>query len=179
MTNQGVPIIDPTANVLSLVEAAVKRLNDLREADLKRGDDIRQIEVRCETEVSTLREKLQEAESRRIDALNLAERNRVDARFQDIVANAALIAERTAATATTLQQTMATSAEALRTQAASSNAILTEAIKVLERNQYQGAGAAGQRTEGRQMNQWVIGIVIVIGIFLANYLPRLFTVSKP
>src|ERR1035437_3020356 len=102
MTDQtnshGRPVIDPTANVLSLVGAARQRQDDLRMASDKRNDDIRKMEEHCRNEVSTLQEKLRLAESVRLNAVNLAERGRVDSRFQDIIPNAALLAERTGVT---------------------------------------------------------------------------------
>src|ERR1700676_1250457 len=72
---------DPSANVLSLVAAAMQRQDDLRAADNKRSDDIRVIKEGCGREISELREKLRDAESKRIDAVNLAESRRLDARL--------------------------------------------------------------------------------------------------
>jgi hypothetical protein len=48
---RGNSVIDPTANVLQLVEAAVKRINDLRDAETKRVDDLRGAEIKRINEV--------------------------------------------------------------------------------------------------------------------------------
>jgi hypothetical protein len=68
----GGPTVDPTVNVLNLVEAAIQRQDDLRAAS-----------ERYTKELSDLREKYQEkladAESKRVDANALAESRRIDA----------------------------------------------------------------------------------------------------
>ena len=47
-------------------------------------------------------------------------------------------------------------------------------IALVEQNQYLGVGATGQRAEGRQHSQWVIGLVIGILTALAVFLSRHF-----
>lgn len=137
-------IIDPTANVLSLVGAAITRQDDLRSAEFKRQDDLRLQAEHFNDKIAAERLRAEgeakRAESGRIDALLVANTNSV--------------------------------ALALAKQEAQAQA-QDKRIAALEQNQYQGVGAGAARGEGRKDNQWLIGIIVVIGIFLANWLPRL------
>jgi hypothetical protein len=89
------PPIDPTANVLSLVAAAIKRQDDLRE------------------QAEKYRDKLAEAESRRVDANALAESRRIDALLQDARNAVALATARAEGTATALAERVDAAAKAL------------------------------------------------------------------
>jgi hypothetical protein len=147
--------VDPTANVLALVEAAVQRINDLqdaatlrieslRELDNKRIDELRIAEARRLDEQATLRENYH-------DKLSLAESKRIDAIRAVDVAAVAVASERATAQATVLASQVSTSAEALRTlvatTASTTNAQQTTAwqqftdrLTALERAQYEGKG---------------------------------------
>jgi hypothetical protein len=126
-----IPLIDPTANVLSLVSAAITRQDDLRKAEFRRLDDLRNQEqgyiAKLEEERQRANSESKKAEAGRIDALLAANTN-----------NVALALEKQGAQATAQDRR----------------------ISVLEQNQYQGVGREGQRTEGRQQSQWVIGLII-------------------
>jgi hypothetical protein len=65
-----IPLIDPTANVLSLVKAETKRQDDLRVAETRRIDDLL-------TEKSKTDSDAKKAEADRIDALLSANKNDV------------------------------------------------------------------------------------------------------
>src|ERR1035437_121180 len=71
--NKSNPIIDPTQNVLQLVDAAVTRLNDLRESDSKWLKQLQDAEARRIDEQMKLRaefaDRLSLAESKRINAI--------------------------------------------------------------------------------------------------------------
>jgi len=133
------PIIDPTANVLALVKTAVERLDDLRTADKERVDDLLSQQQHYMDKLATERLR-SEAEAK------AAEARRIDALLAANTNNVAL---------------------ALEKQGAQAQA-QDKRIAALEQNQYQGVGATGQRLEGRQSSQWVIGTVIgaIIGIVL-------------
>jgi hypothetical protein len=139
-----IPLIDPTANVLSLVEAAVTRINDLRDTDLKWQRELREQEHKCGEQLQAERQRAdseaKRAESGRIDSLLAASTNNV-------------------ALALAKQESQALAQE--------------KRIAVVEQNQYQGVGAAGQRVEGRQLSQWAVGIAVVIGIAIVEILVRL------
>lgn len=101
---KGNPAIDPTKNVLDLVLAAVKRLDDILDLTVKRQDDLRAGQAALEElryaslkENASLRadyeDKLRKAEAGRLDAIRIVDTNNVT------VAN-----ERAAATASALQK---------------------------------------------------------------------------
>ena len=108
------PVIDPTTNVLSLVSAAGRRMDDLRAAEQRRMDD-----------VMDLRDKLRKAEARRVDdlldmtsrhaaELREAESKRLDAIRTTDTAAMAMATERAAAQATVLARQLTDSQEAFR-----------------------------------------------------------------
>lgn len=174
-------VIDPTANVLSLVAAAITRQDDLRAIENKRIDDLRNQQVHYEGELQKVRESAQQqlaaGEANRINAITLAESRRIDALLAAAKTDVALASEKAGAQAATLAQQVANSAEALRAQvaaqAASTTSLITQLresiekrLQLVEQNQYQTGGVNMQRTEGRQQSQWLIGIVIlIVGIF--------------
>jgi hypothetical protein len=177
-----IPLIDPTANVLSLVSAAITRQDDLRIAENRRLEDLRNQQLafddKFEVELDKTRnlqfqalKDLALAESNRVDAINLAESRRLDALLAAATNNVALASEKAGAQAATLAASVASSAEALRSQVATtSNATTTlitqlresleKRLTLVEQNQYQAGGANMQRTEGREQSQWIIGLII-------------------
>lgn len=142
------PPIDPTFNVIQLVEAAVERINDLRATDDKWTERVRSLEA-----------ELRLAESRRIDAVNLAEARRLDSRLSQQETAVSVASKEAVATAEALRAAATTTAEALRATVAATTATTNAAIKVLEEKQYLSGGRDMQRTEGRQANQWVIALL--------------------
>jgi hypothetical protein len=175
-----IPLIDPTANVLSLVTAAITRQDDLRLAEAQRVDDLRKQQIAYEAEIQKVREKAQQdltlAESNRINATMLAESRRIDALLAAATSNVALASEKAATQAATLAASVVSSAEAMRTQVAATSAATTtlitqlresleKRVTLVEQNQYQGVGETTQRGTSRQQNQWIVGIII--GAFLA------------
>src|SRR5512140_1485982 len=102
--------IDPTANVLALVEAAVKRLDDLRDAESRRLDE--QAQLRADYS-----DKLAVAEAKRIDAIRAVDVNAV-----------AIANERAAAQATVLANQLLQTSEALRGLVGTTSTALTERL---------------------------------------------------
>jgi hypothetical protein len=146
---KNIPLIDPTANVLSLVAAAITRQDDLRQAENRRIDDLRKQAEHYTDKIAAERLRSEAdakaAEARRIDALLVANTN-----------NVALALEKQSA------QAMAQD----------------KRIAVLELNQYQGVGAAGQRIEGRQQSQWNVDKLFSLLMFLLA-LAALYFKMKP
>jgi hypothetical protein len=145
---EGRAVVDPTENVLQLVEAANRR-----------QDDLRRMESSHVREILGLRahymEKLSAAEAKRIDAI----------RAVDVAA-----VQRAAEVAGTLAQTLATqvttTADAMRVSQAAAIAPLTTAIEDLRRSQYEAQGQKTQVVEtqagGRNVALWVgLGISAV------------------
>jgi hypothetical protein len=161
---QGRATRDPTENVLDLVEAAIKRQDDLREmgAEFTRRE--------AEAESRHLRELMELRDNHTAEILNLrgqhtsemrqAETERIDAnRATDLGAvQAAAAVQQT--TQNTLAATVASSAEALRARVEASAretaatldakiAPIASAIADVQRFQYESGGAKQQVVEAR------------------------------
>jgi len=139
----GGPVIDPTANVLSLVDAAVKRLDDLAEAD-RRSNHLEHEHVR---EIATLRAS-HEKELRDMEAFRLNAIRQVDQLAVSTAADRALqaiqaLAATTASNADNLRNALASTATTIATQTTAANAAMTERIAALEKSSYLGAGRSG------------------------------------
>ena len=153
-----IPLIDPTANVKELVEMERRHHNEIRILTERRQDDLRTQGDKYQGQLREQAEKYQEklaAERLRaeVDAKR-AESDRINALNMANKNDVALALEKQGA----------------QTQAQDRR------IAALEQNQYQGIGGKLQSTEGRQQNQWVIGIVIVVAIFLANFFSHLWAI---
>lgn len=144
-------MVDPTANVMALVAAAVERIDDVLAGYVKRQDDLREgairlfeSEMRRLSEVADLRadhaRELMIAESKRIDAIRAVDVNAV-----------AVASERQAAAATALATQVSQAAEAMRVSVAAAattsatslqqlSTTLTERLAKLEQSQYEGKG---------------------------------------
>lgn len=147
--SQNVPVIDPTANVRELVEAAIQR-----------QDDLRRVEAEHIREIIQLRAFIAEVRDKHASELRSAEAQRIDAIRAVDVGNVSRAAEVQAAQAATLAAQVSTSAETLRNQvaaAASAQSIaLTAALEPiikdiadLRRAQYEALGQKAQVVEGR------------------------------
>jgi hypothetical protein len=140
-----IPLIDPTANVLSLVAAETKRQDDLRAAEAKRVSDLNE-------QSEKFNEKLEEQRRFFETEAKKAEAGRIDSLLAADKANVAL---------------------ALAKQEAQAQA-QDKRIAALEQNQYQGVGAGTQRGESRQQSQWIIGVIIGLIVALAEVAGRMF-----
>lgn len=179
------PVIDPTKNVLDLVEQAIKRQDDLREIEGKHLRELRNVEVRHITETAALRsdydEKLRQAEAKRIDAIRTVD--------VGAVASAASVQ---ATQATTLAAQVANSAEALRNQVAATatqGAIALAAaldpiqkdIADLRRSQYEAQGQKTQVVEqqaaGASAGLWV-GVGVAVAALLITAVVAFYAISR-
>lgn len=143
----GNPTIDPTENVISLVEAANLRQDDLRQASDKYNDaqidhmkEIIRLRAEFDARLHVANEKSDLAESKRIDAIRAVD-----------VGAVAIASEKAAATATVLANQVQQSADSLRTLVATTAAAATnqqnqlfnqfnERLTSLERSQSEGKG---------------------------------------
>lgn len=155
-------VVDPTRNVLDLVDKAIERQDDLRDQSAA----FTKCQYDCMKEIINLRDDhskaMRAAESRRVDEqaqlradyakeLSVAEKQRIDAiRAVDVNA-VSVAAERSTQQATVLANQVAQSAEALRTLVAATattvataqqqlGSALSERITKVEQAQYTGAG---------------------------------------
>jgi hypothetical protein len=142
----GNPVRDPTANVLDLVDAAVKRLDDLREQDRQHGLEKADLRHMYEKE-------LREAESARIDAIRAVDVAAVQ-RASDVAG----------VTAETLRANVAATAAAAATALATALEPILKSIADLQRAQYETQGGKAQTSETRLNYGTVIGGV---GVLLA------------
>jgi tRNA(Met) C34 N-acetyltransferase TmcA len=100
------PVIDPTANVLKLVEQAIHEQTALRILDRYWQDKLDEQKERYETKLADATEKLALAEKERGDALREAEARRIDAqRAEDKAAVATALSSAQTETKTLAAQT--------------------------------------------------------------------------
>jgi len=125
--------IDPTANVLLLVEAATKRLDDLREVEVRRMNDLAECRAACD-------EKLAEAEAKRLDAIRAVDASAVAAATERATATATVLAKQVETSAETLRTLVSTTAAALAAQLTQLSNRFDERLASVERYQYEGKG---------------------------------------
>lgn len=162
----GQAVLDPTKNVLQLVDAAIKRQDDLREMDHKAMR--REMRVRAYYEG-----KLRDKESERLDAIRDRDVNAVAAAAADARATAQTLAQQVADTAEAARQAMAAAAVANATSLRAEIAPLQKDIADLRQSQYEGVGAKGQVTESqaKSSNQGLwIGLAISGVVMLFGFL---------
>jgi hypothetical protein len=153
-----IPLIDPTANVLSLVAAAIARQDDLRSAENKRQDDLRTMTDRCIHEIEIVRQHaladLAAAESKRIDALALAEKSRIDALIKAQESAVSLANEKSAAQAATLAAQDQSRTQNTAQQISTMRDSLEKRLQLVEQNQYQSGGQGCCRPATQSMGDW-------------------------
>lgn len=154
----GRPVIDPTANVTAIVEAAVKRQDDLRLASERRADDMANLRAHYDELLRAKDAQLAQKESDRIDAIRLVD-----------VGNVSRAAEEAATRANTLATQVATAADVVRTTLATALEPIMKDIADLRRAQYEAQGQKTQVVEGRSANGAVVaavglGITLVVAL---------------
>lgn len=156
----GGSVIDPTKNVLDLVDMSVTRLNDLRLASLELMNaklahvkEIGELRGSCakemrdaDTRLGDMREKHAE-QLRALDSDRLEKIRQVDVLAGNTAADRALVAIQTLATtqsaaAETLRAMVASTATTIATQLDQRMAAVTERIMALEKTAYTGQGKA-------------------------------------
>jgi hypothetical protein len=131
--SSGEPVADPTINVLSLVSAAVNRLDDLRMAESRRVDE--QAALRSHYE-----DLLTLAEAKRIDANRAGDGYAVSVASQRASDQAGVLANQVSQTAEAMRGIVASaSVSASRSQQELGDA-LSKRIAALEESKYKGEG---------------------------------------
>lgn len=178
----GGPIVDPTANVIALTEAANQRQDDLREL----SKELFHAEIRVLTaQVDGLEKRMilrseHAKEIRQTDAehakeIRQAETERVNAiRQVDVLAGTtaaarALEAIQTLATQTTseretLRNLVTTTATTIATQNAQDLARINEAISALQKSSYEGAGKGTGAKNLWAIIAAAIGLLVTLGM---------------
>lgn len=136
----GGPVIDPTANVISLNEAAQKRQDDLREAHQRFVD----AELKHVREIGGLRaehaKEIRQLETERLNsirAVDVAGGEREAKRALDAVQ---ALAATSATNTETLRNAVTSSATAIAKQTAETFAEVSARLAALERSSYEGKG---------------------------------------
>jgi hypothetical protein len=146
----GVPVTDPTKNVIALTKAGLKAQSDLFRAEMHRQDDLRKSERRHAREMGKLRSR-HSAKLRKAEASRINDIRRVDVEASQ---RAQTVADQRA---DTLAKQVADTANTLRLQVETTEKALTDSIAVqiapLREALYQGQGAKEQSTEQRTVIQ--------------------------
>ena len=156
---EGMPINDPTANVLSLVRAAVQRLDDLRDAESRRLAELAALRANFE-------ERLQVKEAQRIDAIRAVDVGAVAIASDRANQQAIVLANQVSQSAETLRALVASTTQAQAKSLEQVSNQLTDRIALLEKSQYQISGTGKGM---RDLWGWVVaGIMLVIAV--VNYI---------
>jgi hypothetical protein len=154
----GRAVLDPTRNVDALVQAAVRRLDDLRE-----------MESNHQRELAALRdhydESLREAESKRIDAIRAVDVGAVNRAAEVSATQATTLATQVAVSADTLRGQVAAAAQAQTTALAAALDPIQKDIADLRRAQYEAIGVKAQVVDSRAGGGFVfaaIGLAITV-----------------
>jgi len=147
----GNPVIDPTANVIALNEAAVRRQDDLREKDREISDlqhahtkELLLLRAQLETQIATMREdfqnKLLHAEAGRLDSIRQVDRE--DVAKATTAANLAIstLAAQTTDVATTLQKQVSDTALAAEARSSAQYNDTTKRLQAIELALSEGKG---------------------------------------
>lgn len=136
--------VDPTKNVLDLVQATIKRLDDIadiRNAKISEQFTDEKVHIR---EILTLmrdyEEKLKIAEAKRIDSIRVVDVQAVQTANDKATAQAQVLATQVTTSAETLRALVASTATASAAQLVQIITPITDRLALLEKNQYQGAG---------------------------------------
>ena len=150
---RGNPVVDPTKNVLNLVEAAIQRQDDLREAESRHVREIISIQ-------SAHSASMRLAEAARIDAIRAVDVGAVQ-RDKEVSAQHA----------STLAAQVALSAEAVRVALAGAMEPIQKDIADLRRAQYEAQGVrtnVGETRDVKAESRLTVGMVVgVIGLLIA------------
>jgi hypothetical protein len=139
-TGNGMPIYDPSANVLSLVEAANRRQDDLRDANDKLVTaELRHLHELAEVRAAHARE-IRESEASRVNAIRQVDVTAVKTEADRALAAIQTLAATTAANAENLRNALNTTATTIANQTSSTVGAITERIAALEKSSYTGAG---------------------------------------
>lgn len=162
---------DPTYNVLQLVNAAVKRLDDLSTERSERTKEIFSLHKEILNLHVMYGEKLSVAESKRIDAIRAVDVGAVAIASERATQQATVLANQVAASAETLRTLVATTAGTVAAQLQSVSNQLADRIALLEKSQYETKGSGQGRKEGGQdIKSWVVLVILVAGFILTYFI---------
>jgi hypothetical protein len=157
------PVIDPTKNVLDLVNAANRRQDDLRTMDSLHVREVMRLRAQWAKDLRT-------AESARIDAIRQVDVTAVQQAATVAEARATALAAQVAASAEAMRAQVAATATAAATALASALSPIVTSIEQLRQAMYEAQGQKNQVVEsqarGLSTTAWVTIAVVALGIFL-------------
>ena len=139
---EGRPVIDPTKNVLNLVEASVRRLDDLRRQSEKYIVDMA-------TMAAAHAKELRELEAQRIDAIRTVDVAASQQTAKDAEVRAAALAKQVTDAAEAMRAQVAQTASAAATSLGAALVPIQERLAELTRLQYEQQGQKQQVVESR------------------------------
>lgn len=152
---QGNPVIDPTQNVLDLVEAAIKRQDDLREMEAKHARELADLRAAYDRE-------LRQAESNRIDAIRAVDVGAVNRAAEVAATQAAVLAGQVSATAEAVRTQVAATASAAGAALAAALEPIIKDIQDLRKAQYEAQGVKTQSVETTTRQQFSTGNLLAL-----------------
>jgi hypothetical protein len=148
---QGRPVLDPTKNVLDLVEAAITRLDDLNEAYRNRYEmEFRNLVDRMDRETRYTSE-LRKAEAERINAIRSVDVQALQQATSAAEIRATALATQVSQSAEAMRSQVAAAASASEVSLKSSLEPIQNAIQDLRRAQYEQQGQRAQVVETREV----------------------------
>jgi hypothetical protein len=139
---EGWPVVDPTKNVDTLVEAAVKRLDDLRTVGEEHARETANLRAVHERELRVL-------ESARIDAIRAVDVAASQQATKDAEVRASALAKQVSDAAEQQRNQVAAAAQAAATSLAAALVPIQERLAELTRLQYEQQGQKAQVIESR------------------------------
>ena len=141
------PVVDPTSNVLDLVDSAVRRIDDLQRVNNQRIDERMGDEKTHIRELMMMtadyEEKLRVAESNRIDAIRAVDVAAVGVASERQTQAAGVLATNLTGNAETLRTLVATTAAATSAQLTQIITPILDRLSLIEKSQYEGKGKEG------------------------------------
>lgn len=148
--SHGEPVVDPTKNVLDLVQNSIERLDDLRAADqllVVAKLQIMEAKVIALGDMQRLRaehsSEITQLESKRLDAIRAVDVAAVQTAADRAAQAITALAATTTTNAENLRNALTTTATTIAKQTADTVAGITERLTSLERSSYVGQGKAG------------------------------------
>lgn len=163
----GRPVVDPTQNVLDLVEAAIKRQDDLRNAESRHVREIAGLRAEYTAE-------LRKAETARIDAIRAVDVSAVNRAAEVSAQQATALASQVAISAETLRTQVAAAATAANVALAAALEPIQKDIADLRRAQYEAQGVKSNVGEQR-LNVGALLGGLAVAISMALLLVTVFT----
>jgi hypothetical protein len=166
----GQAVVDPTQNVLDLVEAAIKRQDDLRTAESRHLRELANIRA-------TFGREIRKAEADRLDALRAVDQGAIAAARAADEIRATALAKTLADAAEAVRTTMAAAATAQASNVANIVDPITKAISEIREIQYREAGQRAQvieskgdtRDSSRNVGLWIGIVLTVVSIGIALF----------